>query len=54
MSLAEAAESTRKLAAFLCESVEEVWENHTDESIKSKFSLEEISEYLKANPADTN
>lgn len=54
MTLSEAAESTRELSEFLCKPVDEIWEEHTDASVKENFSFEEISEYLEKHPAGTN
>lgn len=50
MTLSEAAESTRELSSFLCKPISEIWENHTDKSIKQRFTFEDISEYLEKHP----
>ena len=42
MDLKETALKTKELADLLCISVQEVWEKHTDESVRKNFSLEEV------------
>ena len=54
MTLQEAAESTKQLSEFLCKPIDEIWENHTDDSVKERFSYEEVTEYLKTHLAGTD
>lgn len=46
MSLQDAAELTREMAQMTAADLEEVWKNHTDESIKREFTFEQIRKYV--------
>lgn len=47
MTLKDAAEMTQELAWFTDTTVRDAWENHSDQSIKSLFTFDQILEYLK-------
>ena len=46
MDVKEIADSLKQLAGYLCISIEDAWENHTDDDIKKDISFEEIKAEL--------
>lgn len=40
--LMEAAKATKELADLLCISIEDVWEKHTDESVKEDLNFSDV------------
>lgn len=46
MNMIDVAEGTLELSQFLCKDIEEIWENHTDEDIKEKYTFDEIKNLI--------
>lgn len=47
MDLRDIAKSTKELSDLLCISLEETWEEHTDDSIKKQYRFEDVKKAIE-------